>query len=910
MPAHPSIAANLCAEQERLLYASLPVSLAITIISASVLALMQAEILGRMPVLIWGLAILLVTAARAMLAAAYRRGAPKTARCVTWLQRFRIGALAAGMVWGAAGWLLFTPNDIAHQAFLSMVLAGVAAGAVSSLSVDRTTALGFVLSLLLPITVQLLGGDHPLQLAMGVMAVLLLLVLSVNAHRFNRNIVENLSLRLAAGPHEQALRESESRWQFALNGAGDGVWDWKIQTGEVFFSPRWKAMLGYANEDIGNTVTEWASRIHPEDKAAYDAELERHLCGETPAYSHEHRMRCKDGSYKWILDRGQVIEYAGGGPLRMIGTHADISERKAVETALAESKLRLQTIIEAEPECVKQLARDGTLLQMNRAGLDMIEADSAEQVIGHKVTGIITPACRKDFIALTKRVFAGGQGTLVFEIIGLKGSRRWLETHAVPLRDTHGHITALLSITRDITAHKAATEHIQHLAHHDALTDLPNRTLLHERLTHAIYLAQRKNESFAVLFLDLDRFKHVNDSLGHQVGDRLLVEVAHRLQACARASDTLARIGGDEFVLVLADVAGANTTAHVVQKVFAVLQQPFLLEGRELTITPSIGISLFPDDGSNADELIRNADAAMYQAKEAGRSTFHFYTADMNARAMDLLALEAALRRALERDELVLFYQPKIELASGRMIGVEALIRWQHPEWGLVPPARFIPLAEETGLILPIGDWALREACRQTVAWRAQGRTLTMAVNLAARQFRQPDLVARVAAILAETGLEAAALELEITESAMMHNPQQVTETLIELKRIGVQIAIDDFGTGYSSLGYLKHFPIDVLKIDQTFIRDAPTHPHDAAIVRVIIDMARALNLQVVAEGVETAAHLDFVQNLGCDLAQGYHFAKPMPADELIQLGNTTGRPGQPPAPLTQAMPEITVNQA
>jgi diguanylate cyclase (GGDEF)-like protein len=387
-----------------------------------------------------------------------------------------------------------------------------------------------------------------------------------------------------------------------------------------------------------------------------------------------------------------------------------------------------------------------------------------------------------------------------------------------------------------------------------------------------------------MLFLDLDRFKHVNDSLGHQVGDQLLVEVARRLQSCVRESDTLARIGGDEFVLVISGVASTGSVTHVVQKIFGVLQQPFLLEGRELTITPSIGISLFPDDGSNADELIRNADTAMYQAKEAGRSTFHFYTADMNARAMDLLALEAALRRALERDELVLFYQPKIELASGRMVGVEALIRWQHPEWGLVSPARFIPLAEETGLILPIGDWALREACRQTMTWRAQGRNLTMAVNLAARQFHQPDLLARVAAILAETGLDAAALELEITESAMMHNPQQVTDTLRELKRLGVQIAIDDFGTGYSSLGYLKHFPVDVLKIDQTFIREATTNAHDAAIVRVIIEMARALQLHVVAEGVETAAHLALVEGLGCDLAQGYHFAKPMPADALIEL--------------------------
>jgi len=872
----------LRAEQVRMLYASLPLSLLLTVINASILATMQTGVLGRATVLGWLLAIVLVTAARALLVLGYRRTRPEQAQSPIWLQRFRIAALAAGVTWGAAGWFLFTPNDIAHQAFLAIVLVGTAAGA-TSLSVDRPAAFSFLLPLLLPLIVRLLGDGQPLPLAMGAMGLLLLPMLGMNAHRLHRNIVDNLSLRLAAEPRERALRESEARWQFALNGAGDGVWDWNILTNEVFFSPRWKAMLGYDDADIGTLVMEWDSRVHPEDKPQCYADIERHMSGETAAYVNEHRMRCKDGSYRWILDRGQVIERdAAGAPLRMIGTHTDISERKAAETALADSRLRLQTIIEAEPECVKQLAADGTLLQMNRAGLDMIEADSAEQVIGHKVTGVIAPASRKDFMALTQRVFAGGQGTLAFEIIGLKGSRRWLETHAVPLRDTQGKITSLLSITRDITERKAASEHIQHLAHHDALTGLANRALLHERLAQAILLAQRKNEPLAVIFIDLDRFKHVNDSLGHQAGDCLLVEVAQRLQTCVRTSDTLARLGGDEFVLVLLDITGSHDATHVVQKIFTALQQPFLLEDREVTVTPSIGISLFPEDGRNADELIRNADTAMYQAKEAGRNSFHFYTADMNARALDLLALEAALRRALERDELVMFYQPKFELASGRMIGVEALIRWQHPEWGLVPPARFIPLAEETGLILPIGEWALREACQQAAAWRAQGQTLTVAVNLAARQFRQPALAARVAAILAATGLDPAALELEITESAMMHNPQQVTATLSELKHIGVRIAIDDFGTGYSSLGYLKHFPVDVLKIDQTFIRDAPTQARDAAIVQVIIDMARTLKLQVVAEGVETAAHLDFVQAMGCDLAQGYFFARPMPASELL----------------------------
>jgi diguanylate cyclase (GGDEF)-like protein len=427
---------------------------------------------------------------------------------------------------------------------------------------------------------------------------------------------------------------------------------------------------------------------------------------------------------------------------------------------------------------------------------------------------------------------------------------------------------------------------LEHQANYDALTGLPNRSLLHDRLRQAVY-AQRTPRNVAVVFMDLDQFKFVNDSLGHSAGDKLLKAMGERLRAVLRDGDTVGRVGGDEFVLILADQSNEEVIFRALQRISARVAEPIEVDGEELYITCSAGVSLYPQDGLDVDTLLKNADAAMYRAKEHGRNNFQFYTAEMNERVNERLALENALRRGLERRELVLHYQQKVDLKSGAIVGAEALVRWMHPEWGLVRPARFIPLAEETGLIVPLGEWVLHEACRQTRAWLDQGlEPGRVSVNLSARQFRQEGLVRMVSRILEQTRLDPAYLEMELTESMVMHNVESAIATLQGLKSLGVALSVDDFGTGYSSLAYLKDLPIDTLKIDRAFVRDigAGDEGDEGVLAQAIISLGHALDLKVIAEGVETDAQLRFLRRHGCDQVQGFLHGEAVAPREHAQL--------------------------
>lgn len=430
----------------------------------------------------------------------------------------------------------------------------------------------------------------------------------------------------------------------------------------------------------------------------------------------------------------------------------------------------------------------------------------------------------------------------------------------------------------------------EHMASHDPLTGLANRSLLMDRLSQALTYANRANRHVAVMFIDLDRFKNINDSLGHDAGDRVIVEVGERLQHSIRDGDTVARLGGDEFVVVLSDVAREDEVAQVAGKILAALERPMSLLGQELSPVGSIGISLYPKDGEDCQSLLKNADAAMYRAKHSGRNHFQFYAQEMNARTFDRLRLESRLRGALARNEFCLHYQPQVAICSGRITGMEALLRWQPPGDAMVMPGDFIPIAEETGLIVAIGEWVLRTACAQMALWHQAGwPTLRVAVNLSARQFRQHELEQMVARVLRETACEASNLELEITESVIMEDPQSAIETLQHLSSMGIHLAIDDFGTGHSSLSYLKRFPIHTLKVDHSFVGDISTDADDAAIVRAVIVLAHSMKLKVVAEGVETQEQLDFLREQHCDLMQGYFFAKPLTTAEMTGLLQNEG---------------------
>jgi len=638
--------------------------------------------------------------------------------------------------------------------------------------------------------------------------------------------------------------------------------------------------LGYSEEELARLTP---LDIKPElTRERFLDLIEPLLARSKDLITFETVHRRKDGSCYPVEIRLQ-FSWAEASPV-FVALVQDITERK-----LAQEKFQLAAkIFETSMEGIVVTDKDTNIVSANPAFT--------------KLTGYTTD----EVVGKTPRLLNSGRQDRAFyqdmwNVLGTTGqwqgemwNRRkngeiypeWLSISSV--KNDRGETTHYAAIFTDMTEHKRAEERIRYLANHDGLTGLPNRTLLHDRIRQALAQASRHRTQVALLFVDLDRFKVINDTLGHAIGDRLLETVSTRLLACMREEDTVARHGGDEFVVVLPNVAQPQDAAHAAQKIVDTLSAPYLLQDRELYVTPSIGIGVYPSDGEDVQVLVKNAEAAMYHAKEAGGSTYQFYAAEMNAHAHERLDLENDLRRALKRGELLLHYQAQVETDTGRITGMEALIRWRHPERGLVSPAAFIPVAEETGLIIPIGEWVLRQACMQTKAWQEAGHPgLRMAVNLSGRQFLHGDLLQTVSGILQETGVDPHTLELELTESMLMQHTEETIATLEELSLLGVQLAIDDFGTGYSSLSYLKRFPVHRLKIDQSFVRDITTDPGDAAIADAIIAMAHSLSLGVIAEGVETAEQLEFLHSHRCEEVQGYHFSRPLPAEECTRLLQT-----------------------
>jgi diguanylate cyclase (GGDEF)-like protein/PAS domain S-box-containing protein len=559
----------------------------------------------------------------------------------------------------------------------------------------------------------------------------------------------------------------------------------------------------------------------------------------------------------------------------------DISERRK-----AEQDLRLAAGVFANSyDAILVTDADNRIVSVNKAFTE-ITGYSADEAVGR--TPSLLQSGRHDrsfYQSLWTQLQESGhwQGEIWNRRKDGEIYPEWLSISVI--QNGQGKAANYIGIFTDITRAKEAQDYIQFLAHYDPLTRLPNRLLLQDRLAQAISSAQRADGKVAVMFLDLDRFKNINDSLGHECGDALLVEVATRLKRALREEDTVARLGGDEFVVVLRNVRSADDVGPVAHKILDTLHDPFLLDPHQLTVTSSIGISLYPDDGTDSNILMKNADAAMYAAKQTGRNTCVFFAPSMNAGALERLSMENSLRRALEQEEFRLHYQPRIDIQTGRIVGFEALLRWKHPELGDIPPARFVPLAEETGLIVPIGAWALQTACTINREWQLLGLPpVTVAVNLSSLQFRQKQMQEAVLNALKNSGLNGSYLELELTESVVMENPEAATESLRLLKKLGVQLSIDDFGTGYSSLAYLKRFPLDTLKIDQSFVRDLVVDADDASIVSAVISMAHDLGLDVVAEGVETLEQLRFLRARQCDGAQGYLFGRAVDAETALNL--------------------------
>ena len=565
-------------------------------------------------------------------------------------------------------------------------------------------------------------------------------------------------------------------------------------------------------------------------------------------------------------------------------------ERKSMEDTLFLEKERAQVTLNSIADAVISTNTSGAITFVNHAAGRLIGL-SAGQSIGRPLREVLRirdadgaetaikprPAASKPDPKLDP--------TANSMLIRDDGQAIPIGYNVSSIQDRGGKTTGEVIVFRDVSLTRAITQQMTHSAQHDFLTGLPNRMLLNDRITQAIALEARNLRNVAMLCLDLDGFKHVNDSLGHPIGDKLLQSVARRLEGCVRGSDTVSRQGGDEFVVLLSEVAHAEDVAITAKRLLEAVAHTHLIEEHELHITTSIGISIYPDDGTEAETLLKNADTAMYQAKEGGRQTYRFFEPAMNLRAVERQSIEESLRRALERGEFALHYQPKIDLLTGAITSAEALLRWTHPVRGPVPPVDFIAIAENCGLIAPIGQWVLREACRQAQCWAAAGLPLvTMAVNISGKEFQNDNFVDDVFAILKETGLDPRSLELELTESVLMKSAASTQATLRALRDQGIRLAIDDFGTGYSSLSYLTTFPIDTLKIDQSFVRQISLIPAETTIVTAVIGIARNLNLRVVAEGVETAEELEFLQTKECDEAQGYYFSRPIPPGQFAHL--------------------------
>lgn len=689
-----------------------------------------------------------------------------------------------------------------------------------------------------------------------------------------RDITERKSI-------QGALGKSEARFRHIARATADAIWDWDMETGEMWWNDGIQTLFGYAPEDIEPDISSWTNRLHPDEKDRILDEVNHAIESGAESWASEYRFRRNDGSYAYVWDRSFIIRDNSGKAIRMVGGKNDITEYR-----LQQEKLSQQArLLDKAHDAIIVRGVDNHVLFWNK-GAERLYGWTAEEVLGRPVEALLydNPS---DFRQATQELLKTGEWRGELTPMHKDGTELIIEAHWTLVFDSRGEPHSILAINTDISQRKAAEEEIQNLAFYDTLTKLPNRQLLLDRLARATAASSRSGQHGALLFIDLDNFKMLNDTLGHDIGDLLLQQVAQRLVACVREADSVARLGGDEFVVMLEDLdedplEAANQAETVAMKILAALNQPYQLAKYDHHSTPSIGIALFSDVQNNTDELLKRADLAMYQAKGEGRNTIRFFDPDMQAAVTARTTLENDLRKALKQDQFMLHYQPQLD-SHGSLLGAEALLRWRHPTRGQVPPAEFIPLAEDTGLILPLGQRVLESACNQLVSWATRPETarIALSVNVSARQFHHPDFVDQVLAVIGRTGADPRNLMLELTESLLVDDMESTIEKMSALKSEGIGFSLDDFGTGYSSLAYLKRLPLNLLKIDRSFVQDVLTDPNDEAIIRTIIALGQSLGLSVIAEGVETEAQREFLMQLGCLAYQGYLFSPPMPIEEF-----------------------------
>jgi diguanylate cyclase (GGDEF)-like protein/PAS domain S-box-containing protein len=688
---------------------------------------------------------------------------------------------------------------------------------------------------------------------------------------------------------EDEMAEESERLKLVLDSSRLGLWDWNPATGELILDERWAEIVGYRPGELDPvTIDTWRRLSHPEDLPASDAAIEAHGRGETPFYDYEGRLRHRDGHWVWVRDRGRIVEYGpDGNPLRMTGTLEDITDRQLAEVALRASRAQLEQAqriahvgswtLDLTTNDVTRSAELHLMQGTDPAGPELDYTESAR---------LFTPESWLHFTTATAHAQeTGASYELELEMVRPDGTRGWMLARGEAVRATDGAIVGVAGVALDITDRKAASDALQVLATHDPLTGLANRVALLDEITRAVSAGRRSGRSAAVLMMDLDRFKDVNDTLGHAAGDELLVAAATRIENIVRAGDLVARLGGDEFVVVMRDLDDPTEAVRAAGRLVEEFRAPFTPGGAELYATASVGVAIATDAG-DAGDLLREADSAMYAAKEAGRDRVAVFNEDLRTAVTVRLAVEADLRHALDRGQLEVWYQPEVDLATGRMVAVEALLRWHHPDGDVWTADRFVDVAEDTGLILVIGDWVLRQACAQAAAWAVArpDRPITVRVNASALQLAEAGLLDAIDGALVASALNPAALCLEITETALIRQTATARENLDGIRDRGIGIAIDDFGTGYASLTYLRQYPIDILKIDRSFITHITTNDQDRRITAGIIALATTLGITVTAEGVEHPDQAALLRQMGCPGAQGWLYSKALPPEDVTPL--------------------------
>jgi diguanylate cyclase (GGDEF)-like protein/PAS domain S-box-containing protein len=913
-----------------------------TLINSSVLAFALWGVVSTTSLGAWLCAVFIVTGCRYLLFRAYRGLRPPDDQAPRWARYFVAGAGSAGLLWGLAGSALYPVPSLPHQFLVIFLIGGMVMAGMVILAPVRSAFFAFMLPAVILLTATVLGQGTLLHFYMGaLMIVFLLIVLSIvpivsrmmhDALRVkfeNDRLVQQLSdanrqlsERIAAQQRaEDVLRDSERRYRYMFEANPLPMWIRDEETMDILaVNEAAIRSYGYTRDEFLRLKT---TDMHlPADRPGYLQAVRARDSG--LSFTSRWRHRRKDGSLLDVESTSYPFDLDGRcARLTLVN---DITERVRTERRLQIEHLaarvlaEARTVEEALPQVMRAIGETGGWVYGARWDVDkaanvMRCADtwrvespelhefeafnrSRTQVPGsgkgpiHRVWATRAPVWIEDIERdggtqrAPQALRAGLRSTFAFPILLGDTFYGVMEFFA---RETLKPDLALLGLVQTIgsqigqfMARKSAEQNLRFVASHDPLTGLFNRSIFHERLQQALAQAGRFGRSLSLLFIDLDGFKLVNDTLGHNAGDALLAELANRLRSTLREGDVIGRMGGDEFVVLIEEFSGATQVAEVAKKLLDTATRPFLLQGRECQVTASIGISLYPDDGKDAQTLLKNADMAMYLVKQQGKNSFRFYSPEMNVHLMERLSLESALRRALERGELVLLYQPRAGVDNSLVSGVEALMRWQHPTQGMISPAEFVPVAEDAGLIASIGEWVLRTACQQLRGWREQGLPpLRMAVNISPKQFLQDSLIQVVREALHNAGVEPSRLELEITEEMVIRNPERATRLLAQLKELGVRVVIDDFGTGYSSLNYLKRLPIDCVKIDRSLILDLSLNPDAAALTRAVIAMAHSLGIAVTAEGVETREQWEFLSELGCEEMQGSYFSAPV-APEIV----------------------------